>query len=93
MKPLSDPRAPVPVLDGRGALCREVLASLPAWFGIPEAVEAYVAAAEGLPMLACFDSAGRVAGFPSLKANTPAATEVQVMGSSRACVDAGSAAS
>jgi len=34
---------PVPVLDGRGSLCREVLESLPAWFGIPEAIESYVA--------------------------------------------------
>jgi ribosomal protein S18 acetylase RimI-like enzyme len=80
MKSLSGARAPVPVLDGRGALCREVLASLPAWFGIPEAVEAYVAAADELPMLACFDSAGHAAGFLSLKANTAVASEVHVMG-------------
>jgi GNAT superfamily N-acetyltransferase len=80
MKPLSDPRAPVPVLDDRGALCREVLASLPAWFGIPEAVEAYVAAADELPMLACFDSAGDVTGFVSVKANTAVASEVHVIG-------------
>src|SRR5260370_29751381 len=47
---------PVPVFDGRrGAICREALESLPEWFGIPASVESYVAAADELPMRACFD--------------------------------------
>jgi GNAT superfamily N-acetyltransferase len=77
------PRAaiqPVPVLDRHRSLCREVLESLPAWFGIPAAVESYVAAADGLPMLACFDAAERVAGFVSVKTHTAVAAEVYVMG-------------
>jgi ribosomal protein S18 acetylase RimI-like enzyme len=83
---MSDPRAPraafqpVPVLDGRGSLCREAPESLPAWFGIPEAVESYVAAADHLPMLACFEAAGRAVGFVSVKTDTAAAAEVYVMG-------------
>lgn len=75
---------PVPVLDGRGAICREVLESLPEWFGIPAAIEAYVAAADSLSMLACFESSGDVAGFVSVKIHTPVAAEVYVMGVKRA---------
>ena len=83
---MSDPRSPrvarrpVSVLDSRGSLCREVLESLPAWFGIPAAVESYVAAADALPMLACFDAAGRATGFVSVKTHTAVAAEVYVMG-------------
>jgi len=75
---------PVPVLDGRrGAICREVLESLPEWFGIPASVESYVAAADELPMLACFDPAGDVVGFVSVKIHTAFAAEVYVMGVKR----------
>ena len=74
---------PIPVHDGRGAICREVLESLPAWFGIPTAIESYVSAADDLPMLACFDPAGSVAGFVSVKVHMVAATEVYVMGVKR----------
>jgi len=70
----------VPVYDGRGAICREVLESLPEWFGIPASVESYVAADERLPMLACFDPAGEVVGFVSVKTQTVVAAEVYVMG-------------
>jgi len=57
-----------------------VLESLPAWFGIPTAVESYVSAAADLPMLACFDAAGHVAGFASVKVQTAVAAEIHVMG-------------
>jgi GNAT superfamily N-acetyltransferase len=66
---------PVPVFDARGAICREVVESLPEWFGIPAAIDAYVSAADGLPMLACFEP---------VKTHTPAAAEVYVMGVKRA---------
>ena len=63
------PRKPVPepvsVLTGRGDICREVLESLPEWFGIPASVENYVAAADELPMLACFDPPGE--GFMPMR--------------------------
>jgi len=58
---------PVAVRKGRGAICRRVIESLPEWFGIPASVESYVAAADELPMLACFDGAGDVVGFVSVK--------------------------
>jgi GNAT superfamily N-acetyltransferase len=74
---------PVPILDRRGAICREALESLPEWFGIPASVENYVSAASELPMLACFDPAGDVVGFVSVKTHTPVAAEVYVMGVKR----------
>jgi ribosomal protein S18 acetylase RimI-like enzyme len=74
---------PVPVLGGRGAICREVLESLPEWFGIPASVESYVAVANELPMLACFDPPGEVVGFVSVKTHTAFAAEVYVMGVKR----------
>jgi ribosomal protein S18 acetylase RimI-like enzyme len=75
---------PVPVLVGRGAICREVLESLPEWFGIPTSIEAYVSAADGLPMLPCFEPAGDVAGFVSVKTHTAVAAEEYVIGVKRA---------
>jgi ribosomal protein S18 acetylase RimI-like enzyme len=75
---------PLLVVDGRGAICREVIESLPEWFGIPDSNEAFVAAAEGQAMLACFERAGGVVGFVSLKTQTVAVMEVYVMGVKRA---------
>jgi GNAT superfamily N-acetyltransferase len=74
---------PIPVLDRRGAISREVLESLLEWFGIPASVENYAAAADELPMLACFDPDGDVVGFVSVKTHTPVAAEVYVMGVKR----------
>jgi GNAT superfamily N-acetyltransferase len=71
---------PVAVTTQRGALCREILTSLPEWFGRPASVDAYVEDADGLPMLACFGKDGVVASFLSLKVQTDAATKVLVMG-------------
>jgi ribosomal protein S18 acetylase RimI-like enzyme len=75
---------PVLVLDGRGAICRGALESLPEWFGTPDSIEAYVLAADGLRMLACFEPAGHVAGFVSVNTHTTVAAEVYVMGVKRA---------
>jgi ribosomal protein S18 acetylase RimI-like enzyme len=75
---------PVPVFDARGAICREVLESLPEWFGVPASIDAYVSAADGLPMLACFEPVGDVVGFVSVKIHTLAAAEVYVMSVRRA---------
>ena len=74
---------PQPVLAGRAAICRDVLDALPEWFGIPASIERYVSAAGDLPMLACFEPAGHVAGFVSVKTLTPAAAEIHVMGVKR----------
>ena len=76
--------APIAVVDRRGAICREVIESLPEWFGIPASNEAFVAASDMLPMLACFTRSGDVVGFVSLKLQTTAAAEIYVMGVKRA---------
>ena len=70
---------PIPVYHGRAAICRELLESLPEWFGIPVSVESYVAAADELPMLAYF-ATDEVVGFVSVKTHTAFAAEVYVMG-------------
>ena len=67
-----------------GGICREVLESLPEWFGVPASIDAYVSASDGLPMLACFGPVGDVVGFVSVKIHTLAAAEVCVMGVRRA---------
>jgi ribosomal protein S18 acetylase RimI-like enzyme len=46
-------------------------------------VESYVAAANELPMIACFDPVGEVVGFVSLKTHTAFAAEVYVIGVKR----------
>jgi len=74
---------PITVLDGRGTICREVLESLPEWLGIPASIESYVAAADELPMLACFEPAGEVVDFVPVKTHTAYAAEVYVMGVKR----------
>ena len=48
-----------------------MLEALPEWFGIPASIDAYVSAAGALPMLACFDADGEVAGFVSVKPIRP----------------------
>jgi ribosomal protein S18 acetylase RimI-like enzyme len=53
---------------------------LPEWFAIPSSIEAFVAAVDHLPMLACFEPGGAVAGFVSVKVHTPVASEIYVMG-------------
>jgi len=61
--------------EARSELCREILRALPDWFGIEEAVDAYVRDGAGLPTIA----AGRD-GFLALKQHTDAAAEIYVMG-------------
>jgi len=67
------------VTDGRAALAREILEDLLEWFGIPESKEAYIQAADELPMFAC-ESGGETIGFLTLKAQTVHAMEIVVMG-------------
>jgi GNAT superfamily N-acetyltransferase len=64
---------------GAGALCADILAALPTWFGIPESVAEYVAAADTEPtVVATLD--GRDCGILTLRLHTPAAAEIVVMG-------------
>ncbi len=65
--------------SGAGRVCRQVLAELPEWFGIEEAVEDCVAAADRSPtVVASLD--GEDVGFLTLARHSPQAAEVQVMG-------------
>jgi ribosomal protein S18 acetylase RimI-like enzyme len=68
---------------GKGGICRDILTDLPEWFGIPEALEAYVRDAETLPMLG-YRLDGAVIGFVSVKPHTPYAAEACVLGVKRA---------
>lgn len=64
--------------EGSGASCRAILDQLPTWFGIPEAVEDYVAVAERSPcMLASFE--GKDIGILTLVRHTRWAAEVHLM--------------
>ncbi len=64
---------------GRGALCREILEALPAWFGRPEASETYIRNSEGQPMFAVTENSVRV-GFVSLMMHGETSAEIYVMG-------------
>jgi GNAT superfamily N-acetyltransferase len=59
----------------RSALCREILAALPRWFGWPDSVNRYIRDVAELPTFAV----GRD-GFLSLKLHSQAAAEIYVMG-------------
>jgi GNAT superfamily N-acetyltransferase len=64
--------------SGSGASCREILATIPTWFGIAEANENYIAMAEREPtILASLD--GRDVGILVLKHHSPYASEVYLM--------------
>jgi GNAT superfamily N-acetyltransferase len=65
----------VDAANERSALCRRVLAALPDWFGLPDAVERYVRDVTSLPVLAVDD-----VGFLALKVHTDTAAEIHVMG-------------
>jgi GNAT superfamily N-acetyltransferase len=67
------------VASGKSAICAEILASLPSWFGIPESNAAYKRDVEFLPMFAAEED-GRAQGFIALKRHTPYAFEIHVLG-------------
>ncbi len=63
---------------GKAAVCEPILRSLPAWFGIEEAIVHYVGEIERLPTFLAGNSDG-VVGFVSLKQHNPSSAEVYVM--------------
>jgi ribosomal protein S18 acetylase RimI-like enzyme len=69
----------VEITEGKGALCGDILATLPAWFGLPDVNAAYVRNVEDMPMFAA-DVEGSFAGFLSLKLHTQFAAEIYVLG-------------
>ncbi len=69
------------IYEGKGQLCREILTSLPEWFGIPKAIDAYVGGVEEQPMLVCKKASSDVIiGFLSLRFHTKVAAEAYVLG-------------
>jgi len=64
---------------GKAEVCESILRSLPAWFGIEEAIVQYTVDIDYLPtFLAC--EADEVIGFLSIKQHNPTSAEVLVMG-------------
>jgi GNAT superfamily N-acetyltransferase len=59
----------------RSRICRQILADLPGWFGLPESNARYEREVADLPTFAVGDDA-----FLSLKLHSPEAAEVYVMG-------------
>jgi GNAT superfamily N-acetyltransferase len=59
----------------RSRICREILAELPGWFGLPESNARYERQVAELPTFAVADDA-----FLSLKLHSPAAAELYLMG-------------
>jgi ribosomal protein S18 acetylase RimI-like enzyme len=64
--------------EGSGALCAELLATVPHWFGIPASNEAYRLAADRSPTVAAADD-GIVLGFLTVVRHAPHAAEIHVM--------------
>lgn len=77
---MSLPGAIREVTEHKGCVCREILADLPEWFGIPTAVDDYVRAVEHLPMFGFVAENGQVLGFLSVKAHNPFTAEAYVLG-------------
>jgi len=66
------------IADGKSALCRSLLEGLPDWFGIPEAIDRYVAEVEHLPMFGVRRD-GEVAGFITIETLNPHVAEVHLI--------------
>jgi GNAT superfamily N-acetyltransferase len=69
----------IEVATAKGALCAEILAALPQWFGMPASNQAYIRDVEAMPMWAAYDEE-RLLGFLALGRPTPHVFEVHVVG-------------
>ena len=67
------------IVDDKSTYCRTVLEDLPEWFGLPEALDAYVEESAELPMCAAF-AGERCVGVLTLKRTTIRNFEIHVMG-------------
>jgi len=65
--------------QGAGPICAAVLAALPHWFGFPDSVAEYIAAADTLPTVVAA-LGGTDCGILTLDLHSPYAAEVVVMG-------------
>ena len=66
------------IRSDKAQICREILKTLPQWFGIEEALERYAVESDGLPMYGC-RVGEQVAGIVTLKPHTPVAVEIHVI--------------
>jgi len=57
---------------------RDILQSLPEWFGIPESTEEYIKTSEDLPFWGTFSN-GKPVGFLAMKETGPVTGEIYVM--------------
>ncbi len=64
---------------GAGPICRQILGTLPTWFGIPESVADYVRVADANPTVVAAVG-GTDVGILTLVVHTPSAAEIYVMG-------------
>jgi XTP/dITP diphosphohydrolase len=64
--------------ERRAEIARSILAALPDWFGLPDAVERYVALARAEPILVA-SRGGRAIGFALGRRTSPAAAEIHVI--------------
>ena len=63
----------------RSRIAREILETLPEWFGIPESTAAYVDGCAQLPVWADFEGE-KLRGFVAMKQTSGYAAEIYVMG-------------
>jgi GNAT superfamily N-acetyltransferase len=64
---------------GLGDVCREILASVPEWFGIPEANETYIAFAHAHPTWIASAADGTAVGLISGYSHFPETAEIEVL--------------
>ena len=65
-------------VTGSGPTCRRILDALPTWFGIPEAVDGYVAVADRTPSVIASVDGGDV-GIATVVRHSPDAAEIHLM--------------
>lgn len=63
----------------RAAICRDILATLPDWFGTPEAVENYIVEAAALPMLVAREEDGTALGFATITVESADTIELHLI--------------
>ena len=69
---------PEPDADAKARICRDLLAALPDWFGIPEANARYEREVRGLPMWVA-RAENRAIGFTTLRQHFPASAELHLI--------------
>jgi ribosomal protein S18 acetylase RimI-like enzyme len=66
-------------IGGAATICRDILGTLPQWFGIPASVDHYIEVAERAPTVVA-SIGGAPVGFVTVVNHGPYASEVFVMG-------------